>query len=584
MTNYLFLDQQDNPNYVDEADHDEAIKNGLEPAYEMVTPDGETTYVRRSHYDDAKKSGLKFPHEPIAEKEADERFRNEKISPIESMARGFANNATFGSADEIQAAASHPIGAAKSLGGLFGADNSQDKDVQNYVKKRNDYRVIDDASYKQNPWYQRAGNVGAGLVGGGASLLEGGAKAAAKYGAAQGAGGGFGGGSDEEGQADLSKGEIAKLLAQTGLGAAAGAAGGAATHRVARYVDENALPKMKDLAERLTYRATGALKTNINKNTNDVNKIGRELRDQGIVKFGDRRGGKAIMGRLQSKLDDFDTKQNDFLQGLDAAGHEGVPVNEIPNRLRKSIEEYEYQPGLNNTKVASAIQAEFEDYMKKIAARTKSNPRNVTPSNKPAILGSNLADENIQGPISHIPFEDALKVKRGYAKGSKFESNTDRPAVEASRLSYDAANQSIDDSVEGALGAGSSAPYKRERQMASRLLDSKRALDDAEKRSTVNKTFGLTDSNWMSGGIGASLGTQNPWAMLGTMGLLATKKAGETFGDSSSAVILDLAEKIISQYGMEDGIKRISQTFGPRMAQEVIANLQKKLTQQGRDN
>lgn len=590
MAKQVFLDQDGNPNMVDDVNHDAALQHGLEPAFEMVDPQGEKHYVRKSNYDVATKSGLKFPHEVAAENEADTRYRKElentKISPVESAARGFANAATFGSADEIQAAVKNPLGAVKSLGGLFGKDNSGDKDVAAYARARNDYRASDDASYAQNPWSQRAGNVISGLAGGLAGA-PGGIAQAAKTGAALGGIAGVGSGSDEGQGADLTKGDIGRLLMQTGIGAVTGGITGAAGQKVAQDI----VPKTKDLAEKFAYRATGGLKSDINKIYGGTpNDVGRVLLDEGVVTAGSKRGGDTIKQNIQDTLGKYAGKQDEFLQGLDASGAEGVRPADVQAKMQSKIDFLNAMPGRDNKKAASAMQAELDDFLETVkgSSTQPNNPMNVTPNQQNPIGPSKQLTGEVNGNQStempnNISLEDALGMKRGYDSGGKFQNKTEAASVQAAREARKSLKDSIDEAIGRSTDQESLAGYKADRMKSKNLMDALNAVDQSQQRQTANKIFGLTDAAVGGAGAGAALMSHSPGTGLAAAGLLGAKKIGETFGDSTSAVILNKANQWISQFGLDEGMKKINQTLGPEIGQEVMRQLQNKFSSQGRE-
>lgn len=540
----LMLKQDNSPVQVDEEHFQNALDSQLEPAFQMRTPDGKDVFVRKSHYQDAVKSGLKMSVAADAEKEAGQRYKEEvkktPVSPIESAARGAANASTFGFADEIQAAAKNPMGAAKSLGGLVGKDTSVDPDVQKYLRARNDYRTADDASYEQNPWSQRAGNVAAMLpamaaTGGAATVGQG-----AKMGAAQGALAGLGGGSDAEGQADLAKGNVGQTLKQLGLGAAIGGGAGALGQRM-----ENAAPAAtKDLAEKMAYRSTGGLKSDINKIYGGTpNDVGRVLLDEGVVTAGAKRGGDAIKEKAQAALGKYSNLQDEFLSGLDATGKEGVQVSDVVKKIQSRIDELQSKPGMDNKRAAKAMQSELDDFVGTV------------------------------GDKKDLGFQEALDVKRAYDKGGKFQNRTEAANVEAARTARKAVKDSIDEAAGRATDTESLNSYKADRMKSKNLMDAMNAIEQSQGRDTANKTLGLTDWSLLGGGAAGTMMSHNPIAAVGTAAALGAKKIGEKYGASTSAVLLDEANKVIQKYGVDAGRQRLNQAVGPRLAEEIIQQL-----------
>ncbi len=155
-------------------------------------------------------------------------FLREKKSVVESAARGAAQGASFGFADEI-------TGALEAAKDVALTDKELGDLVDQYKKRRDESRKEYDMAEKDNSGAYMAGNVAGGVatafipgvglagnLGKGASL---GAKVAqgAKLGAMEGAAFGLG-----ESRADLTEGDVGGVLKDTATGAAVGGALGGA--------------------------------------------------------------------------------------------------------------------------------------------------------------------------------------------------------------------------------------------------------------------------------------------------------------------------------------------------------------------
>lgn len=155
-------------------------------------------------------------------------FLREKKSVVESAARGAAQGASFGFADEI-------TGALEAVKDVALTDKELGDLVDQYKKRRDESRKEYDMAEKDNSGAYMAGNVAGGVatafipgvglagnLGKGASL---GAKVAqgAKLGAVEGAAFGLG-----ESRADLTEGDVGGVLKDTATGAAVGGALGGA--------------------------------------------------------------------------------------------------------------------------------------------------------------------------------------------------------------------------------------------------------------------------------------------------------------------------------------------------------------------
>jgi hypothetical protein len=172
----------------------------------------------------------------------------------ESFLRSGAQGATLGLADEITAALQHPVGAAKAVANLIGADISGE-DLEGYKKIRDESRAAYKAAEEANPMTSLAGNIAGGLLpAAAATLLTGGAAPAAlAAGEAAGVGtelaaaarplsnvekairlGALEGGAYGVGQSE--KENLSGIAGEAAKGAAVGGALGGATGKLGRYL------------------------------------------------------------------------------------------------------------------------------------------------------------------------------------------------------------------------------------------------------------------------------------------------------------------------------------------------------------
>ncbi len=235
--NILMLDKDGSPNQVAPENFQKAISSGLEPAFQMKDSNGDPHFVRKSNYDAAKNSGLKMSAEFDAINK--DRGENADIGQGESAARGLANLATNGGADEVAGATSSfgaLKGGAKTLANKFGANfnDAQDtSDINKYKLARDMYRQRDDESYEQNPWSYRAG----GAVALAPTLLSNplsSIKQAAAIGSGEGMLAGLGGGTDYTNKEQSGK----DLLTQGAIGGVAGGAIGAGAQYIPQALEK----------------------------------------------------------------------------------------------------------------------------------------------------------------------------------------------------------------------------------------------------------------------------------------------------------------------------------------------------------
>lgn len=194
----------------------------------------------------------------------------EMPGPTESLIRGAAQNATLGLADEA-------AGAGEALMKKLQGDQTPLTDL--YRQGRDESRNLYKLAEQENPSSYLGGQVAGAIA---PALLTGGASIGGL--AAQGALQGLG-----SSEADLTKGELAGAARDTGIGGAIGAGAGFLGNQLSKLPIGQAVgyvgDKLKGGAEDLARLATGT--------TGLPEKAGRELLDQGIVKFGDTTGGIA---------------------------------------------------------------------------------------------------------------------------------------------------------------------------------------------------------------------------------------------------------------------------------------------------
>lgn len=346
---------------VDDKDIGAAEQSGLEHAMEMVDKDGNNQIVQARYLRDAQNAGMV----PKQVKDIREKSKTE-LDPggLESAARGFANSATMGFADEIAGAGE----AGKRL--LQGKVGSWDDAVGAYQSGRDVYRNVDDAAWANNKAAYLAGGAAPMLASGLAAGTSAGLTAAnaAKSGALQGAIGALGGGTDAEGQADLTKGEVNKALLQTGIGAAGGGLiGGAvakATPAIGKWLQDFSAKratkavadqsmKAQRLIDRLpnsTIEETGILDPTVAKLSREFDTsgkaFGQDLLDTGIVSAG--KGTKGMLEAAQEVENRAGKQIGKLYQAFDAANQGKTNladttltnvVNEIDKRVMEPLNE-----------------------------------------------------------------------------------------------------------------------------------------------------------------------------------------------------------------------------------------------------
>lgn len=200
-------------------------------------------------------SGQFNPDAYIQEKSGGEVPSADPYSKLGSAGMGALNQLGFGLTPELVGASEHPIGAVKALMGLLGKDSSNEEDVQNYAKVRDEAQSKFNQAKKDNPGNYMAGSLAGGILpailtggvsaeGQAAKSLSGmlggaiGTKTAANAltGAGYGALSGLG-----SSQADLTKGQGGQLLKDVAENAAIGAPVGGIVGKIAGSLSPESL-------------------------------------------------------------------------------------------------------------------------------------------------------------------------------------------------------------------------------------------------------------------------------------------------------------------------------------------------------
>lgn len=232
------------------------------------------------------------------------------MSPLESAAHGAGQGASFGFSDEIYGAGRALMDSMARGGKSFG---------ESYPARRDEYRKTLGDAEKSSPTAYRIGNAGGAIgsafvpglnalnVGKGASLLGNIGKAAV--------GGGIAGAGYSKG--DLTEGGVPELASDIGQGAAIGGAfqgvlqgagnlfgkaspsslRGAAERRAVKAVTGNSIKNIRKAAR---MSADGG---DLNKGLENLQKVGRDLIDDGAVTFGSSvEKSSEVVGKLRDKI------------------------------------------------------------------------------------------------------------------------------------------------------------------------------------------------------------------------------------------------------------------------------------------
>jgi hypothetical protein len=550
MANYTqFIDKNNELVDVDEKDFDAAKASGLEPAFQMRDKEGNETWVRKSHFQAAKKQGL--VQEPIwqgqqANKKDINRLEGGAVeNNIASAAMGAADTATFGFSDEI----------AGGIGSLYDAvKKGKIGDLKkDYQRNRDNYRTLADEYGKEYTAANIAGSLAGGLLPG-AGVLAAGGKAAtgaaklgklAATGAAQGGIYGIGGGIDKE-QADLTgkNSSLGNILRQGAVGAATGGVlspliGGAA-NKIA-----NSAKTLEDMSFRRAVAAANPFKREVSQLTNkgqynqNVNEMGKNLLDSGIVKAFDT--SSKVGEKAAAQVEASGNKIRDYIASSD----------KIIADLKKKKPLAAAQLSPDKSKIIGDIRDEIIAPLIEDPAKRK--------------LAKQVIDEvyTIKKYWDKKPptIGELSKLKSSYQDMIFRNGKMPTPdsITDELRQITGILNKHIENSVENAnkltLGAGAAKSdflkAKKDFGFATRAKD---MVQKDESADLSRKLLGLTDNQWLSHGIGASiLGGAAGGAATGGAGLLGTvaavgaKKLLENYGNSTSAAAMYKLSKMIKK-------------------------------------
>ena len=542
-----------------------------------------------------------------------------KTTGLESFARGAAQGALLGYPDEL-------TGGFLALKDVATDDKVGLKDLfERYGKHRDESRKEYDEAAEANPVKSGAGNLFGGLatlaipglgIAKGASLAK-----VAAAGARSGAVSGFG----------SAEGDAKTQAMSTLAGGALGGATAGAIGKIGEKVGKGLASSTRAGAERAAYRATGGIKSDINKiYGNTPEQVGRNMLDEGVIPWFGKRGGQEIEESIRKRVGELSAKQDEFLSRLDTEQASGVPFEAIEAKMLREIQSARTGVGKANRGYADAIESELQILREKFkpsratetvvgrpgetnyvpgasrdvvvtgpGAKVKEKvslpdgmggsrevevdsvgPRKVqslsrqsegelerAPTRLSAVKGTQTAEPKT------LSLMEALETKRDFDKGGKFQNRTEATSVEAARTARKAVKDALDDSI-AASKAGPEAmqAYKADRNKSKMLLDGLRGLEQEGERQTARKQlFGLTDTIAGGGVLGGAMaaGLSTPATAALTLATVGGKKVVENYGDAFSARALDAARKVIEKYGFEEGIKRVSKVFGVTTANQI---------------
>jgi hypothetical protein len=476
---------------------------------------------------------------------------NSMISKKQSAARGVAQGATLGFADEIsggvEAVVNKLKGDPEELGRL-------------YKKYRDESRANFDEAQKANPASYTIGEVAGGI---GTALVPGlgiakGAKLAATVGksALIGAGAGVGYSKSEN------AGDIAEDAARGAV--TAGVLGGAA-HAAAPVLSRGvtaAGDKLKGSAQRWAARALGAERGTIKKlGQKEVQEAGRQALEEVNPET-----GKKILSVFASTDDKI--ARNEALKKTAMEARKNV-YDKIDDAGASSF---------NPLEVAAQIE-------KKIIGGKNRSHKDV--QELAEVLDPHL--ENIlsrgDGNISMKAAQELVESLKDKAKFDTSRSTTqNKVAKEVYHTVRNAINESAENAAEKVGEKGLKTVVKKSNQTYAAGSTTDKLLKNRQAREQGNNFFGLTDTITGMGSLGYGA-TTGDWATAGA--IVGGKKLAGKYGAQNTALLLNKVGKTLSGSGAKAAqniskvpaaLERIGEkTVGAGVAKKVAEHREKKL-------
>lgn len=474
----------------------------------------------------------------------DETDEVETYSELDSGARGLAQGATLGFADEISGGVEALWEKAKGDPTAFG---------ELYKKARDESRANFKAAQEANPLSYTAGEIGGAV---GTAFIPGmqaasGAKLAAVAGRAALAGGVAGLGTSE---ADLTEGEIGQAALDTAKGAALGGVMGAAAQGAGKGLEKLAASKTTEkvatkvadkadeIAEMQAARALGAERGTIKKlGKEKVREIGRYALDEV-----DPVTGKPIVTAF-ANTDDM-IARNEALQMLG-----GEKMDEVYTAIDEAG-----ASTFNPLDTAVKVDEKIGDFWRSPINRGETNQL------------ENTIESMLMRGDKPIPLREAQVLKEELGKVANWKNNvniTDKERM--AREAYHVVSQSIDEATQTGAEAIGKGGLLKTLQEGKKLYGSSKGAEDLLNnrfaREQGNKMFGLTDTITGAAGLVGAVPTGGTSLALAP-GAVLLKKGVEKYGSQLSAVTADR---------VADAVRKSPQLLGK------FSNVMQKAAQRG---
>lgn len=566
-----------------------AVDKGLTYVRKMRNLEGKETYVKSKDINAAKEKGFR-------DAELDEmalaKSKEGEVGKGEAALRGYGNFGSMGFVDELAGAVKAPLGAAKSALNLIPGVKFQDKDVADYKAARDMYRAEDDKAWEAQPGAYAAGAVpGAVLtsavpLGGGVKAAQGvqGAGKLARIGkaltgraAAEGAVQGVGAGVSHS--ADLTAGDRSGVIdagVYSGIvSAAIPGVSNALTGKAARA-----------LANKQALKAAGLYSTHdINKIANArfggdrrkaIEHLGQRIREDKIVGFGSAAGGDDVIDNLNLANEKFITEQGDILKQAKSPVSLGKVASDYMGKM-------EAETAVPNPKFEEWTDAkqfilqqnlppdELSSELRKLGPQP--NPNLFFGDSAPAQYKAASRIASDLDSMGEADVHEAIKIAQAYSKSGNYAKKSVSAGGENAGRSagretaYREGNEAIRAAIDDVISRDASPEIaKRYKNIRNKEVDTLELLNLANKRygrDTANNGVGLT--SYPAGATGAQMGESKLGKLAGALGFGALNELKRRYGNSTMMSIMGVLE----QDGVTNGLKKVNQLFGPRVASEV---------------
>lgn len=431
---------------------------------------------------------------------------------LESGARGLAQGASLGFADEI-------TGALESAFTDKTYQQARDESRKNYALAQ----AANPATYGVS---EIAGTVGTSLIPG---IGAGGTLTKAVL-AGAGAGGLSGLGTST---ADLSKGEFGQAASDTLEGAAIGATLGGGGYGASKAL--KALPRfVDDIATSQSARAQGAERSTFKKLGPDkIKEIGRYGLDEGIVT--PLASTDEMIARNEASLARGGAMMDEVYSTIDNAGASTF------NPLDEAVK----------------IDQEIGDFYRSPINRSETN------------VFENTIESVLMRGDKPIPLREAQILKEEIKKVANWKNPNPSPREQVARSAYLSINKSIDDAAEAGSEAVGIVGLKDKLQRGKKLWGSGKGsealLENKQAAEQGNRMFGLTDM--ITGGASLGYGgATGDWQT--AVGIVGAKKGFDKYGNKILAVgankLGDVLKKAPQLFGKYAPVLQAAEQRGPQ--------------------